>query len=388
MALFVTPHCTVLDIPTTHSAPPGLRLRSSSAPIDPYKSTLQPTSDAAAHTRLLPRLLATLASLPTDTPFLVPRLSPPNPEDELNFTDPTLLLCTTELDLGDLEDPLEQQPLPETVDDLSDLMSAGMLTNPSEEWKTMTITHPMPSRKFYIPPRSSFRLGRITPASFTPLGKGTVDFLLLDPPWPNASAQRKRKRGSSGTAGTGGYRTENRFEIWELLEGLPVGEVLAKDGVVAVWITNAARVRKGVEGLWKKWGLEERAEWCWLKITTSGEAVIPLEAEGKRGYEVLLMGARKGEVSSVAPLARLLEDKVLVGVPEVHSRKPCLKKIVEKEMPGHKGVEVFARCLTEGWTSLGDEVVRFNWEGWWGDEVNCGAGDEANCGAGDEAKKD
>ncbi|CCX04555.1 MT-A70-domain-containing protein [Pyronema domesticum] len=378
MSLFNTSHCTVLDIPTTHSTPPGLRLRSSPAPIIPYKPTLQPTSDIAAHTRLLPRLLTALSSLPTDAPFHTPRLPPPNPEDELNFTDPNLLLCTTEPDLEDLEDPFDPQPCPETVDDLSDLLIAGILTNASEEWKTMTITHPTPSRPFHIPPRSSFQLGRITPASFAPLGKGTVDFLLLDPPWPSASAQRKRKRGTSGTAAAGGYRTENRFEIWELLEGLPVGEVLAKDGVVAVWITNAGRVRKGVEGLWKKWGLEERAEWCWVKITTSGEAVVSLEAEGKRGYEVLLMGARKGEASLAAPLARLLENKVVVGVPEVHSRKPCLRKIVEKEMPGHKGVEVFARCLTEGWTSFGDEVVRFNWEGWWGDEVECGEDDEVD----------
>ncbi|KOS22718.1 Uncharacterized protein ESCO_003880 [Escovopsis weberi] len=173
--------------------------------------------------------------------------------------------------------------------------------------------------------------------------------ILLDPPWPNRSVRRK----------TDAYTTAaNMAEMRSLLSSIPVPLHLADDGLVAVWITNKPAVLDlltAPTGLFASWGLELVAEWTWLKITASGEPLFDLDSAWRKPWERLLIARRAGAKTPPA-----LGDKVVVAVPDAHSRKPCLRGQFQAILgEGFPALEVFARSLTAGWWSWGNEVLHF-----------------------------
>lgn len=132
------------------------------------------------------------------------------------------------------------------------------------------------------------------------------------------------------------------------------------------------------------WGCEPvvEAEWVWLKVTESGQPVVDLESKVKKPYESLLFFRRKEIVKG---RRKRVEGKVIVGVPDKHSRKPGLRGLVEGYLPErYRGAEVFGRGLTEGWFTWGDEAVRWNWERWWEEEKEGGHGGNQDTEMGDE----
>jgi N6-adenosine-specific RNA methylase IME4 len=58
-----------------------------------------------------------------------------------------------------------------------------------------------------------------------------------------------------------------------------------------------------------------------------------------------------------------VKRKVIIGVPDLHSRKPNLKKLLEDMMgtreDEYEALEIFARNLIAGWWSWGNEVLKF-----------------------------
>ena len=348
------PAATIIDIPTSHSSPPGLILRSSSPPLRPFPQPVSKRTQPpdATHLRLLPLLHAALASLPPSSISHHPPHTAPAPPHELDFhanlsyLTPIPTTSPIILDSG------------ETVfDDVSDIYLTP-ITNSHSVWTTLTLRYPLPCKKFFIPPSSSFLLGPVEHSDL-PLALGKRELVLLDPPWPNKSAQRSRR-----------YHTANRFGIVQLLRGLKLHDVLVDGGLVAVWITNKPAVRRWLAEMLAAWGCEQVAEWVWLKVTSSGEPVVALDegAEGeRRPYEVLII-ARRGGAGEVT-----VGDRVLVGVPDLHSRKPCVRRLLEEYLPvGYRAAEIFGRALTEGWYTVGDEAVRWNWEGHWVHEGEAG----------------
>ncbi|KAK3353065.1 MT-A70-domain-containing protein [Lasiosphaeria hispida] len=193
-------------------------------------------------------------------------------------------------------------------------------------------------------------LSTTTPASF--------DLILLDPPWPNRSAKRKRRD-------VGSYHTQDFTRLRATLSLVPVASRLADDGLVAVWLTNSARAADLLVapsgGLFAEWGVEVVGEWTWLKVTAQGEPVVDLhDATWRRPWERLVIARKKG--TRRAPLG----PKVLVTVPDVHSRKPSLRGLFEELLPpGYRGLEVFARHLTAGWHCWGDQVLLFQHRHHW-----------------------
>ncbi|PNP51607.1 hypothetical protein THARTR1_07863 [Trichoderma harzianum] len=176
------------------------------------------------------------------------------------------------------------------------------------------------------------------------------NLVVLDPPWPNQSVRRKK---------TDGYSTAyNLTEIQHLLLSITVPLHLAPDGLVAVWITNKSSVFDLVtspRGLFASWGLELVTQWTWLKITSSGEPIFDMESTWRKPWETLLIAKRIG---ARAPSG--LKPRVVVAVPDVHSRKPSLRFLFEDVLGrDYAALEVFARNLTSGWWSWGDQVLRF-----------------------------
>lgn len=175
------------------------------------------------------------------------------------------------------------------------------------------------------------------------------DLIVLDPPWPNRSARRKKR---SYTV------ADSLSEIRETLLSIPVAAHLAPSGLAAVWITNNSSIVDlvtGPRGLLAEWGLELVDEWTWLKVTTSGEPIVATNSKWRKPWERILIARRRGSHQTLA-----CRGMVIVSVPDVHSRKPSLRGLFETAMPSdYKGLEVFARNLTAGWWSWGDEVLKF-----------------------------
>ncbi|KAI1327184.1 MT-A70-domain-containing protein [Xylariaceae sp. FL0255] len=185
------------------------------------------------------------------------------------------------------------------------------------------------------------------------------DLIVLDPPWPSRSARRKRK--------ADGYATVHGIdEARSLLLQIPVASHLKEDGLVAIWVTNKASVLDLLEardgGILSQWGLEPIGAWTWLKMTTTGEPVFDVDSRWRKPWERLLIARKKGSAVTLPT-----SSKVILGVPDVHSRKPNLRGLLADVLPAiYLGLEVFARNLTAGWWSWGNEVLLFQQGQCWG----------------------
>ena len=249
----------------------------------------------------------------------------------------------------------------------------GIFENELDTAAMLSLFSPQARRslRFRLPPRSSFVLSDCEQASsFRQAAKeysagpvprrGTFDMILLDPPWPNKSAGRKSDY----------LCAANYSSIRDILLGIDLDMCIASSGYVAIWITNNPNVRDlvlGPSGLFESWNVSLVEEWIWLKITTNGEPITLLQSVWRKPYEVLLIG--KSPADRLTAVATSCEEpiqrRVLLAVPDLHSRKPCLKSLFEKTLlheqaQSYKALEVFARYLVTGWMSWGDEVLKFN----------------------------
>lgn len=193
------------------------------------------------------------------------------------------------------------------------------------------------------------------------------DFILLDPPWPNRSVKRTYQ-----TPGAGYAISETIDNIYDLLLKTDLDMLMADDCLVGVWITNKQAIRDlmlGEDGIFDQWGIELEEEWIWLKTTLHGEPATPLDSMWRKPYEVLLLGRkRRRGAQSTSTEAKAIKRRVIVAVPDFHSRKPCLKKLIEPLVPDSKdyrALEVFARHLVADWWSWGNECTKFNSESCW-----------------------
>ncbi|KAF9206240.1 Methyltransferase-like protein 4 [Haplosporangium sp. Z 27] len=145
------------------------------------------------------------------------------------------------------------------------------------------ITFPMEGKPYYlIPPRSGFvvsDLDRIHGLKDIAQKKGGFDIIVMDPPWQNASVDRMAHYGT--------------LDLYDLFK-IPIPELLRSPtqqsltgeckpgGIVAVWITNRAKVKKVVlEKLFPAWGLEFVAHWSWLKVCQVGKET-PMDRNNKK----------------------------------------------------------------------------------------------------------
>ena len=256
-------------------------------------------------------------------------------------------------------------------------------------------------RCFQIPPCCTFILSSIeqgihnfntssTAASessrpdYPGISASEFDFILLDPPWPNRSARHANVYRN--------YSERQREEEHPFHKALQIMEQhLSQSGFTAIWITNKPAIRRLVLQSMRDLGLELFEELIWLKTTIYGEPVTPLDGLWRKPYEILLL-FRRNDVpfkSSTDPSSMSKDEaayvpdttqpqmakeggntlqrypdvtrRVVIAVPDTHSRKPCLKEPLAPLLPdGYRALEIFARNLTAGWWSWGDEVLKFN----------------------------
>jgi N6-adenosine-specific RNA methylase IME4 len=228
--------------------------------------------------------------------------------------------------------------------------------------------------KFYIPPGAAFYLGNCSASrpfhmAVKDVAKDTprrFHVVLMDPPWPNASVRRTEKSGKSA------YQVASTiWDIRQLIFDMDVDLLLADQGIVAIWITNNPAVRHlvlGEDGLFESWDVQLEEEWLWIKTTAEGEPVSSVDALWRKPYEVLLIGRKAhATTSDQQNETHEVERRVIVGVPDLHSRKPCLKPLFNRFMvdptstsTNQRVLECFSRYLVAGWWSWGNQVIKFN----------------------------
>ncbi|XP_042299033.1 N(6)-adenine-specific methyltransferase METTL4-like isoform X1 [Sceloporus undulatus] len=208
-------------------------------------------------------------------------------------------------------------------------------------------------QKYLFPPRSAFLLSDIS--FMQPLldYKKKFGIIVIDPPWENKSVKRSNR-----------YRYLSHWQIKQI----PVPALAAPDCIVVTWVTNRQKHLRFVKSeLYPYWSVHGVVEWFWVKITRSGEFVFPLDSVHKKPYEVLVVGRVQGStdvplrISEGKELPPIPAQKLIVSVPcTLHSHKPPLAEILkEYANPEVECLELFARNLQPGWTSWGNEVLRF-----------------------------
>ncbi|CAN0922089.1 Methyltransferase-like protein 2 [Linum grandiflorum] len=208
------------------------------------------------------------------------------------------------------------------------------------------------SRKYVIPRESCFYmsdLGQIR--SLIPDTSSGFNLILIDPPWENASAHQKLM-----------YPTlPSRYFL-----SLPIKQLVHSDGaLVALWVTNRERLRRFVEEeLFPSWGVTYAATIFWLKVKPDGSLTSDLDLFHHRPYECLLLGYCDGKGGGSELLQKMgpIEDKIVISIPGDYSRKLPVGELVQKHVPSSgtpRCIELFAREMMAGWTSWGNEPLRF-----------------------------
>jgi N6-adenosine-specific RNA methylase IME4 len=253
------------------------------------------------------------------------------------------------------------------------------LHNPAAHCLDLTVQRLRPSKThhFTVPPRSTFILGDSAhPESFrTAVRELTDDYnlprhfdvVLLDPPWPNRSAKRK---GAYEQIGGMPY-------LKKMLLRMDIDNYLEHSAVVGVWITNKRALREhvlGPGGLFEAWNVGLFEEWIWVKTTTKGEPMFDIDSPMRKPYEILLLGRAAPNAWTTMAHAAHVRKRVIAAVPDMHSRKPCLDELLSKYAPdpaAYTALEVFSRHLVAGWTSWGNEVLKFNCDYYWAESDDC-----------------
>ncbi|KAJ3124610.1 Methyltransferase-like protein 4 [Physocladia obscura] len=224
----------------------------------------------------------------------------------------------------------------------------------------------------YIPPQCAFYISDIKqfPSSqyllSANLGMNATEvtqkfsLIVADPPWPNLSVARSKS-----------YKTMDPYTLFEI----PVRDLLEENGgIIAVWITHNPRYRKFVrDKLFPAWGVREVAEWCWIKITTQGDLVFQNNGIGRprRSYELLVVGQRGIQKNFINVGVDFIKNRDIIPVQKffasvpskMHSQKPFLDVLFQDIIPPDSfKLELFARIVRRGWTSWGNECLKFNEE--------------------------
>ncbi|KAK2745507.1 hypothetical protein FQN55_006203 [Onygenales sp. PD_40] len=267
-------------------------------------------------------------------------------------------------------------------------------------------TGPLPTPNYIsinIPAKSTFLLTHLrapTPSNPNPilsLSSGNkFDLIVMDPPWPNRSVRRSSH-----------YREETD-SLQPLLEGILKSNINPRHSIVAMWTTNSSKSRSMASNAMKAAGLHLFEEWIWVKSTAKGQPVSPVAGLWRKPYEILILAHTEKHTSPEDETSKgngscEIRRRVIFAVPDIHSRKPNLREVIEdlffsaptgqseendaaegdreheRQIRPYAALEVFARNLTAGWWSCGDEVLRFNWKGWW-DESGRERGEEKGTG--------
>ncbi|XP_035174426.1 N(6)-adenine-specific methyltransferase METTL4 isoform X1 [Oxyura jamaicensis] len=237
------------------------------------------------------------------------------------------------------------------LDDETSILEQDLLSCVTENNSNCAKIVVLMGQKYLVPPKSSFLLSDISRLQPLLNYKKKYDVIVIDPPWENKSVKRSNRY--------------SHLSSWQIKQ-IPVAALAAPDCLIVTWVTNRQKHLRFVKDeLYPHWSVKTLAEWHWVKITRSGEFVLPLDSFHKKPYEVLILGRVQGSVKEALRKSEdvlpIPEHKLIVSIPcGLHSHKPPLAAVLAEFIkPDVECLELFARNLQPGWTSWGNEVLKF-----------------------------
>ncbi|TYZ63277.1 hypothetical protein PybrP1_009066 [[Pythium] brassicae (nom. inval.)] len=206
-------------------------------------------------------------------------------------------------------------------------------------------------QRVLLPPRCRFALGDVRRLQRYASALGRFQLIVMDPPWENKSVERGKQ-----------YTT---FHHSELLKVDVPALADPDECVLGVWVTNRPQYTAFVlDTLLPRWGFQLHDTWYWLKVCANGDLVTPLASTHRLPFEKLLVAYRSADPAQASRLrARLGADpQVVVSVPLRHSWKPPPERFFRGAIDAGRSarkLELFARELRPDWTSVGNEVLKF-----------------------------
>ncbi|NXD64391.1 METL4 protein, partial [Eolophus roseicapillus] len=237
------------------------------------------------------------------------------------------------------------------LDDETSIPEQDLLSCVTENISNCAKIVELMGQKYLVPPKSSFLLSDISCLQPLLNYKKKYGVIVIDPPWENKSVKRSSR-----------YSYLSSCQIKQI----PVPALAAPNCLVVTWVTNRQKHLHFVKDeLYPHWSVKTLAEWHWVKITGSGEFVFPLDSLHKKPYEVLVLGRVQGDIKETLRKSEdelpIPEHKLIVSIPcSLHSHKPPLSVVLAEFLkPDVECLELFARNLQPGWTSWGNEVLKF-----------------------------
>ena len=212
-------------------------------------------------------------------------------------------------------------------------------------------------------PRPSPEPGRAT----NPLPAGPFALILADPPWAfrtfNSAGRTPTQKKFNEAEDH--YATMSTAD----LKALPVGDIAAKDAVLAMWVVSS-HFDAALE-LGSAWGFSFTTDlFVWLKQKRirpdqpdlfTGDIPPPPMSMGyytrKQTESCWLFKRGKG-----LPVRDHSIRQLIVATKTGHSRKPAEQydRLDRLFGPSVSRVELFARTSREGWTAWGNETGKFD----------------------------
>jgi N6-adenosine-specific RNA methylase IME4 len=178
---------------------------------------------------------------------------------------------------------------------------------------------------------------------------------LLDPAWE----WKARAAGGDGRSASRHYPTMSIEEIRDL----PIGELMAPDAAVFVWVTKPMLAQIGGDrwledlvGLYRAWGFQMQTVFLtWVKVDRQGRYTRGTGFWSAGNPEQLWVGTRGRPGLKKTAAARAV-DELMIAQRGVHSEKPAETYArIEAKVDGPY-LELFSRSRRRGWTSWGNEV--------------------------------
>ena len=281
-------------------------------------------------------------------PASLPRIALPAPLDARTAAGEAVAVAVARG--GDSRDPLRPVHETYTLDEVVDRVLQG----PSARFDVEAVG------ACALPPDGATLLADVSRwAELLPRTDYTC--IVADPPWPSRSAARR-----------GAYDTAR--DAWRApFLKLPIPSLADASGaLVAVWVTNDRKVADWVSTtLFRAWGVRHVGTWYWLKCTSDGSPVLPLDEHAERKpWEPLVVGvvnaAGAVDGGAWAPrgaswLRRVPVRRAVASVPGPHSAKPrldaALAPCFRAGAPPFRGLEFFGRGAFAGWSVAGDQAL-------------------------------
>eukprot|EP01026_Neomeris_dumetosa_P061704 TRINITY_DN5825_c0_g1_i6.p2 TRINITY_DN5825_c0_g1~~TRINITY_DN5825_c0_g1_i6.p2 ORF type:complete len:152 (-),score=13.48 TRINITY_DN5825_c0_g1_i6:211-645(-) len=109
------------------------------------------------------------------------------------------------------------------------------------------------------------------------------------------------------------------------------------------------------EELLPAWDLTYYTTWLWVKITNNGQLTYSTTSSHKKPYERLIVAYKNQINEKLIP-----RDLFIWSTPGQHSTKPVLNRLLKCFCRNESQcLELFARHLQAGWTSWGNEVLKY-----------------------------